>query len=611
MFNLKKEQKKAVECINQPTLISAGPGSGKTRTITAKIMHLISLGYAPERILAITFTNKAADEMKHRVEETTKISIDKFPWIKTFHSACLDIIKKNCQLLNFTTPIHIYGDAKKKAICKIILDKYSIEKKYLESMANMISLAKNYGDPIKYIQNNNNQLAYQCYNDYMKKLILHNAVDFEDLLLYVQELLQNNLNIRLYYQKYFQYILIDEFQDSNNVQNNIVSLLVNNGNLTIVGDDYQSIYSFRGANPSNFISFSQQYNNAVIITLEENFRCNSNIASAADALIKYNQNQLLKNCFSKKQGELLEIKAFNNQDDEAIWITEKCREYHNKYNIPYKNIGILYRTKSCANPFEEAMVKAGVPYKVFGSKSVFERREVRDVISYLFSAINIKDDEAFERIINVPKRGIGDKAIENIKSDFQDNSLQEACHKAIIKGSLSNKLSTKLKKLLRFLSDIRTEKPDNAVNQIIKRTDYLNYMKSYSGSDIEYKGRLDMLQLITQIASSKQTIDDFLVDVSLLNEEIPDMSKDNGGVRLSTIHASKGLEYKIVFLVALENGIIPHSKSSNIEEERRLMFVGMTRAENKLHLSYAKFRNISKATKSIFIDEIPAKYIKK
>jgi len=621
MHHLSPPQKEAVCYVGSPTIVTAGAGSGKTRTLTSKIAYLVSdLGFPPEKILAITFTNKAAQEMKSRLQMTTGRPASHFPWVRTFHSACFRILKLHCDLLGYEKPLLIHDESHQKTHLKKVFAELNLDKKYLYGAAGMISNAKNSGNPQGYLQHKGHIPhkfdIYRRYNEYLER---SNSVDFDDILMLTRDLLHKFPEIRTIYQNAFDYVLIDEFQDSNDIQNQIVDLLVKNGNLTVVGDDYQSIYKFRGADPSHFINFPQKYRGARVFKLEENYRSTVQIVSASDALIAHNSQRMEKTCFSRRQGEPIEIKEFWDEMQEAGWVAGKCREYLSTRKAQLEKIAILCRTKFVSLAFERALRSAGVPYTMVGAQGFFQRREVQDINAYLISAVNPKDDVSFERIINIPKRGIGQVAMKKILGGRgKEMSLQEACLDVFRKNILPKKTAAALGGLLSFLGTLKDEKPDTAIRRIVEEMSYKEYLKTIAENEEDLGTRLENIEELIFDASRKETIVDYLEDAALIRDDQDTDEDKNRGVRLSTIHAAKGLEFKVVFVVALEEGLLPHYRSissdielendEGIQEERRLMYVAMTRASDHLHCTWSATRRREDGMPSRFLDEIPARF---
>jgi DNA helicase-2/ATP-dependent DNA helicase PcrA len=430
-----------------------------------------------------------------------------------------------------------------------------------------------------------------------------------------RDLLTKFPEIRNRYKETFDYILVDEFQDSNDIQNQIIDLLLKNGNLTVVGDDYQSIYKFRGADPAHFINFPRKYVGARVFKLEENYRSTAQIVAASDALISCNVQRIEKQCFSRREGNSIQVNEFPDDESEAAWVARKCWEYASYDKIPLEETAILFRTKFTSLPFERAMRSAGVPYTMVGAQAFFQRREVQDINAYLVSSVNTKDDVSFERIVNVPKRGIGAGALKKILSGKTlDMSLQESCWKSIYDRRLPGKTHAALEKLMQLLTSLKDEKPDVAMKRVIAESGYEEYIRALAENDDDFVSRLENIRQMIFDASRKASIAEYLEDAALIRED-QDQSDNKHGVRLSTIHAAKGLEFKVVFVVALEEDILPHRRSigpeieegngTGIEEERRLMYVAMTRASDHLHLTTSRRRRGDYSEPSRFLDEIP------
>lgn len=609
-IKLSKEQQEAVDYIGV-ALVVAGAGSGKTRTLTSKIVQLIDMGYPPEQILAITFTNKAADEMKNRLLTLTGLPQEKFPWVRTYHSACFKILKQHCKLLGYTTPLQIYSEYQQQKLLKDILFKLNIDKKYIAPIHIQISNAKNSGNPEYYFEKQT-RLSYfrlsDIYQIYEKELFEKNALDFDNILLQTRNLLRGHMDIRKYYHSFFTYILVDEYQDTNDLQEELTRLLLGNGNLFCVGDDWQAIYGFRGSNMNHFLKFSKNYQSSKIFRLEQNYRSVGKIVLAANDLISNNPMQIKKECYSVKNGGVIEVHSFFDDEEEADWVANKIQSLHQQ-KISYDEIAILYRTKFSSLSFEKSLRASGIPYRMIGAKGFFERKEILDLTSYLTSAVFFKDDAAFERILNTPKRGVGPSTISKFHNLRQEKmSLQEAVRVALSKDILTSKLYDELRGLTKLLDDIKLIAPEIALKQIIQQTNYLGYLKEYSQTNADYTAREENIEQLIYSASHHFSLIDFLEESSLVKEDKKDREDTDGGVNLSTIHASKGLEYQVVFIAGCEENLLPHWKSketiSDIYEERRLMYVAMTRAESYLYITSASYRKGQYNPQSRFVEEI-------
>lgn len=623
---LSPAQKQIVCCSQGPILVSAGAGSGKTRTLTAKVAYLVcELGYDPERILAITFTNKAAEEMKSRLESMTGLSREQFPWIRTFHSACFKILNREAHRLGYKQPISVYSESQQKTVLKRTLISLNVDvSKYLNTVHGVISLAKNSGEPERFLEQHRRLPklidAYVKYNETLKNA---NAVDFDDILLLVRNLFRNDETVRKFYQQCFDYILVDEFQDSNRLQNEITEFLMRDGNLMVVGDDYQSIYGFRGSDLGYFISFPERFKESAVFRLEENFRSTRPIVAAADALIANNRIKLEKRCFSRRPGPPIIMAEFLDENEEAEWVASRCLEYHFKEGMPFQSMAVLYRTRFCSFPFEEAFREAKIPYRIVGARGFFESKEIQDITAYLISAVNPRDDMAFERVLEVPKKGVGAATIKKIEALKEPGmSFQEATWKALQSNILSRKVTKELLNLKILLEDIAKMPPREAIESFINRTSYLDYLREYSKNEEDFLHRHGNIEQLIYMASESKTIAELLERAALMQEEQNEEEKDknSSGVKLMTFHGAKGLEFDVVFVIGVEEGLLPHWRSTmgeifgdenleGIEEERRLLYVAMTRAANYLHLSWALQRQGKRTVRSRFIDEIPQEHV--
>jgi len=472
-MQLSEQQKKAVEYIGSPALVVAGAGSGKTRTLTAKIAYLVDRGYETEKILAITFTNKAAGEMKQRLLKLTGLFATKFPWVRTYHSACLMILKKHCNLIGFEPPIQILTAYHQDKIIKEILVGMNLDKKHVGPVKSHISKAKNSANPMKYFELTSRVRQVRLidvYKQYQKILKEQNSVDFDNILLFTRDILRDYPDVGDYYRNLFQYILVDEYQDSNNIQEELTRLLLGkHNNLFCVGDDWQAVYGFRGSNVNHFLKFSDNYSNAKIFRLEQNYRSTDEIVQIANNLIDYNQDKIDKRCYSKRKGGIVEVHDFNSDVEEARWVTRKLISLHSDgEGLTYDKIAVIYRTKFCSLSFEKTLRAYNISYQMLGGKGFFERKEIVDLNSYLTCAVFPKDDVAFDRIINTPKRGIGPGMIKKIgNARIGDMSFQDAARNIITKRVLSKKIHTALSELLVILDDVKNLSPQNALNELI------------------------------------------------------------------------------------------------------------------------------------------------
>ena len=623
MPSLSKVQRAAVEHLEGPALICSGAGAGKTSTIVAKFEFLIRAGYDPRRILCITFTNKAANELKDRLTKSTGRGLRDFPWLRTFHSSMLQVLKAHAEDIGFKTPITIYDGTDQIGLIKNILENsFNMEGKYARAIRGHIGRAKNSINPDLYIHSVKDfrKLDF-IFEHYNRRLRESNAMDFDDILVHALTLLKNNPPVRSEYQDLFQYILLDEHQDSNSIQNAIIKLLVKEGNITVVGDFSQSIYGFRGAEPNHFARFPEEYEGTKVFLLEQNYRSTSPIVELGNEIIAFNNEEIKKNCFSTKPGKPPSVRGFDNSYFEARWVAEKCRSY--RYDgVHFEQMVVLYRTTFISRIVEKAFNELGVPYTLVGGISFFERREIKDLTSYLTCAVNPKDDVSFERVLNTPKRGIGKKSIQKIRDvDLPGGSLLEKAPIAIQKKIGLQKVAGGIGMVLFILDRIKDMPPKQALEEIIDITHYDQYLKTYAGDGDEGSivSRLENINELLSIAEGRETIAEFLEDCALRTEDDDDDESKDKGVRLSTIHSAKGLEFHTVFLVGCENSVLPHWRSvdedekssggANVEEERRLFYVACTRAEQNLHISYANSRQNKASGISPFLEELSEEHL--
>lgn len=613
MFNLSKSQQDAVNHIDGPALVVAGAGSGKTRTLTAKIAHLVNSGFDPGKILAITFTNKAADEMKQRLFDITGLDEISFPWVRTYHSACFKIFKAEAHLIGYKLPLQVLDIYHQQKILEEVLVRMNIDKKNMGEIRARISIAKNYGDPFEYFQLNpftKGLRIEDVFREYEKVQKEQNALDFDNILYLTRNLLRDNSEVRGKYQKMFDYVLIDEYQDTNNLQEELTQLLLGHDRLFCVGDDWQSVYGFRGSNVDHFLSFKKKYPKSRIFRLEENFRSCDEIVKAANHLIGYNEDRMEKSCFSEKKGGEVSVHYFADEEQEALWIGKKLQRL-NASGINYDEMAVIYRTKFCSRAFEKAFRMLKVPYRLLGDKGFFERKEILDLNCYLTAACFPMDDTAFARILNIPKRGIGPAMLKKISSmRLEGMSFMDAAREAVKKSLLSAKVHKNLKELIEVLDEIKTMPPNRALDYTIAKTDYFDYLESISKTPQEVTSRKENIQELISTAGQRDTIAEYLEEAALVREDKEsEDEKDMGrGVNLSTVHACKGLEFNTVFVAGCEEELFPHWKSMDssmeLQEERRLMYVAITRAEFRTFLTCADFRQNRLTRTSRFLKEI-------
>ena len=621
--NLNEKQKEAVINTDGPMLILAGAGSGKTKVLTTKIAYLINNNNVdPSNILAITFTNKAANEMKSRVENMLGLDTNMIQ-ISTFHSFGLKVIKRHYDKLGFKSNFTIIDSDDSLATVKRILKDMNLDPKFFnpKTIRNKISSAKNeLMDPVeldKFTNNELDEVTVKVYTEYQNKLKINNSLDFDDLLMLPIILFNENKEILEYYQEKFKYILIDEYQDTNRVQYILTKMLsAKYKNICVVGDPDQSIYGFRGSNYRNILNFEKDYKNTKVILLEQNYRSTKNILSAANDIIKNNKNRKEKDLWTDNNtGEKLKYKRCDDEKDEANFVVSNIKKLI-KDGISPEEICILYRTNAQSRNIEEALLRDNIPYKVVGSFYFYNRKEIKDLISYLKLIYNTSDDISLNRIINVPKRGIGLKTMENLTT--KANILNESIFNAINSGK-----ELEFKKLILEFRELSEELSLTELVDLV--LDKSGIRKELELEDtIESQGRLENLEEFKSITKNFEdkygviSLSEFLDEISLVSD-IEEHKNRTDVVTLMTIHSAKGLEFDYIFLVGLEEGVFPHSmclySNDEIEEERRLCYVAITRARKDLTLVNTKKRLLygqdNYNPPSRFINEISDDYIEK
>ena len=629
--NLNDVQRQAVLYRNGPAVVFAGAGSGKTRIITTRLAYLIETGVLPWEILAVTFTNKAAGEMRHRALAMAPES--KRSMITTFHSASARWLREFASELGYEPNFSIYDDQDVtralKHIVKLLIPKGEIPT-IVADMKHFLHHVKTAGVFISEIDEYAQKYpaliptgGIQIYRAYQEFLAQSNAMDFNDLLLNVLLLLRKNERVKSILSARFQYIMVDEFQDTNRTQFEIIQHLANrHQNLMVVGDDDQSIYSWRGATPSNIIDFDRTYPGATRIALEENYRCTGNIVAAASKLVSNNKKRAAKTLYTNAEaGDLIEVHLEVDGEMEAYWIAEEIFAARVKY--PYDDVAIFYRTNSQSRSLEEALLRRRIPYTIYGSLEFYERLEIKDLLAYLRLFVNPSDDVSFLRIYNVPTRGLGDKALEVLQAFASQErvSLWKAAELTVTNPAL--KTSPKLRYLVDLLKAMRTEILENPINEsvkiILEATEYPEYLKKKYPD--QYSDKMDNIQElaagIMEYASKhpETTLAEWIETVSLVREDAK--GQEVKGVSMMTLHTAKGLEFPRVFIAGVEDGLLPHKNSvedpAAIEEERRLLYVGITRAKSKISLTWAKrrrtFNNEMAHPPSRFFQEIPAEFM--
>ena len=630
--NLNKAQKEAVMYLEGPLLIVAGAGSGKTKVLTSRIANIIKEKKAfPNQILAVTFTNKAAKEMHNRVSDILGSSAVGLSWLGTFHSICAKFLRKHASAVNLNSNFTIIDTDDQIRLIKNICKSENIDVKQLSPkyIIAIIDRWKNKGFYPSEVKINYKDIYEKTilpiYKIYQQKLIDLNSCDFGDLILHAVKILEKNLDIRELYSKNFRYILVDEYQDTNYIQSRWLNLLAEkNKNICCVGDDDQSIYSWRGAEIKNFLEFDKIYEKTKIIRLEQNYRSTQNILSVASNLIANNQDRVGKNLnTTMEDGELIKLNCFKNGKDEAIGLSDEIEQIKKKYS--YNNIAILVRAIFQTREFEERFLKIGIPYRIIGGTKFYERAEIKDCIAYLRLIHQDKDDLAFERIVNNPKRSIGDSTIKTIH-DYQKEyslSLEVSSRKMMQENLFKPKTKIGLSSFLNLLTKWRSEISIKKINHVkllqivLDESGYSSMLKNKK--DLENENRLENIKELLSAMKEFDNLESFLEHVSLATSV--DQEWDGEKVNMMTMHASKGLEFDVVFLPGWEEGLFPHQKSleekgqKGLEEERRLAYVGITRAKRKALISFSTNRFYQgdwiDSMASRFIDELPEKFLEK
>ena len=630
--NLNDAQKEAVLSLDGPLLIVAGAGSGKTKVLTSRIAHIIKNKKAfPNQILAVTFTNKAAKEMQNRVSKILGSSAVGLSWLGTFHSICAKLLRKHASAVNLNSNFTIVDTDDQirliKNICKAEnIDVKQISPKYIIAV---IDRWKNKGFYPNEVKINSKDIYEKTilpvYKIYQQKLVELNACDFGDLILHTVKILEKNTDIRNIYTKNFKYILVDEYQDTNFIQSRWLNLLAEkNKNICCVGDDDQSIYSWRGAEIKNFLEFDKIYENTKVIRLEQNYRSSKNILSVASSLISNNQNRVGKTLKSTMDdGDLIKLNCFKNGKDEAIGISDEVENLKKKYSL--NNIAILVRAIFQTREFEERFLKIGMPYRILGGIKFYERAEIKDCIAYLRLVNQEKDDLAFERIVNNPKRSIGESTIKLIHQYSKENkiSLESSARKMISENLIKPKAKIGLNIFLDLISKWRKDFKIKKFNHIkllqilLDESGYSVMLKNKK--DLENENRLENIKELLSAMKEFDNLESFLDHVSLATSIDQDWEGEK--INMMTMHAAKGLEFDLVFLPGWEEGLFPHQKSieekghNGLEEERRLAYVGITRAKKNAIISFSMNRFYQgdwiDSMASRFIDELPENNLEK
>lgn len=634
LTGLNKEQQQAVQHTEGPLLILAGAGSGKTKVLTVRIAHLLAQGVNPYEILAITFTNKAAKEMKSRVEGLVGDVANRI-WLSTFHSFCAKFLRFEIDsFLGYNSNFTIYDTSDSQAVIKAALKALNLDDKYypVGAMIAAISDAKNKllfaSDFRKQVRDFYQQKVADVYEYYERELRKNNALDFDDLLLVAVKLLQSNATVLDKYSHRFRYVMIDEYQDTNHAQYLLAKLLASHWkNIAVVGDADQSIYAWRGADIQNILDFEKDYPNCTSIKLEQNYRSTKIILDAANAVIDNNEGRPEKNLWTDKiEGAKIQHFTAQSEHEEAAFIGDTIAKKHDIHDVPYGDMAILYRTNAQSRVLEEALIKRALPYTMVGGTKFYDRKEIKDVLAYLRVLYNPFDDLSLLRIINVPKRSIGATTVAKLQDYAREKgtSLFMTLTQLHLIDSIKGKTKEKLEEFGILIFTLVSEMEDKTVldilESILDRTGYLAQLEE--STDPQDQARAENIGELLSVAKDFQdtnpsgTVEDFLEQVALVND-VDSFEQEEAKVTLMTLHAAKGLEFPIVFLCGLEEGLFPHSRTlmnpEEIEEERRLAYVGITRAEKELYISNATTRTVFGRTSSYlpsrFIDEIPEELV--
>ena len=627
--NLNDKQQEAVEYMAGPLLILAGAGSGKTRVLTYKIAYLLEKEIVkPWQILAITFTNKAAKEMKERIEALVgQVSNDM--WLGTFHSVCVRILKREIELLGYTRDFNIFDEIDKEKVIKEVMKKLNIDEKVypVGLIKSEISKAKEaMKDEVAYQKDamgdfRKEEIA-KVYNMYQETLKKNNSIDFDDIIMLTVQLFLENPDRLLYYQNKFNYILVDEYQDTNKSQFLLISMLSSaTGNICVVGDESQSIYGFRGADISNILNFEQEFPNAKIVKLEENYRSTQNILNAANEVIKNNKSKIDKQLWTQnEEGDKIEYKTLNNEYEEVEYVVDEIDDICRKEHESYSNFAVLFRTNAQARVLEEVFMKSGTPYKLIGGIKFYARKEIKDIISYLKLIQNINDNIALKRIINEPKRGIGNTALDKLDALSSESGMSIFEFIQDSNNLISFRSAGNIMEFRDMINDLIKEKDKIKVSELIKKTlkdsgyeDMLN-SEGTKETEIRFDNLMEFIGVAIEFENenAENSLGDFLDSIALVSD-VDNLDESTDAVTLMTMHSAKGLEFDNVFLVGMEEGLFPSKRSieedAQTEEERRLCYVAITRAKKHLFITNTKKRTLYGSTTysipSRFIDEIP------
>ena len=626
---LNDKQKEAVLATEGPCLVIAGAGSGKTKVLTHKIAYLMTeKNVKPWNILAITFTNKAANEMKERVEKLVG-EASKDMWIGTFHSICVRILRKYIDRLGFDHSFLIFDTSDQRTLIKECMKALKIDDKMFTDRSVLAEISNGKNEMLepkayqtKYAGDYRKEVIGRIYELYQQRLKENNAIDFDDIINFTIKILTQNEDALEYYTNKFHYVLVDEYQDTNKAQFTLVTILASKyGNITVVGDNDQGIYSFRGADITNILNFEKDFPGTQIIKLEQNYRCTGNILKAANAVIKHNENKYEKKLWTENdEGALPIIHKSDDEYDEGRYIVEEINHLRREEYFKYSDFTILYRMNSQSRAIEEILRREGIPYKIVGGLKFYERKEIKDIISYLRLIYNFSDNISLKRVINEPKRGIGKTSIDNIQEISEQTGLSMF---DIIKHADEyglNRVKANAAEFIQTIEELRGKLEELSISELIKETlNKTGYVKALElENTTEAETRIQNLEEFLTVAiefeeeEAENTLGDFLEGITL-SSDIDGMEDSEDSVTLMTLHSAKGLEFPVVFLVGMEEGIFPGNKSigepKELEEERRLFYVGITRAKQYLYITCSKKRTIFGSTSynaiSRFVNEIP------
>ncbi len=630
--DLNPMQRRAAETLEGPVLILAGAGSGKTRTLTYRVANLLEHGVKAWHILALTFTNKAAREMRERIERLAGADAGE-AWIGTFHSICCRILRRDIEKLGYERSFTIYDDDDQQRVIKAVLKELDIDEKFLppKAVSADISDAKNrLLSPDEWLQKRGGDYRSQKTHDvmtrYEQRLRAANALDFDDLLVKTLQLFVEHPPVLEYYQSRFQYVHVDEYQDTNYAQYQLVSLITRKSrNLCVVGDDDQSIYGWRGADIRNILDFEKDFPDATVIKLEQNYRSTANILDAANQIIAHNEGRKEKELWTEDgEGEKITLYAAADERDEAAWICQRIRQLQ-RGGTPYGSIAILYRMHALSRVLEETLMRAGIPYHVYGGTRFYDRREVRDVLAYLRVIQNPADDISLSRIINVPKRAIGDSTVEQLTQYARQNDMSLYAAVAAPPDTLASRARKSVNDFSSLIVSLLLAKETLPLSEFVQKViDDSGLIAQYQKEENEEnQARIENIrEFMGAVTEFEQKSEDkslfaFLENVALVTE-LDNQDSAPSFVTMMTLHSAKGLEYDAVFMSGMEEGIFPSARAmqedNRVEEERRLCYVGVTRARKLLHLSYARrrmlFNQMQFNAPSCFLQEIPKRLIR-